>query len=137
MNQEKLNDFPLMTYDKIRYQDTDRQGHVNNANFPIFFETGRLELLYHPEKPLHAPHAQFVLAHINYDLLKEIHYPGRVEVGTRIKKIGNSSITFEQALFQNEVLVSKGSSVVVHVDNETKKPIGLSDEVKAYLSQYL
>ena len=29
----KLEDFPLRTFDKIRYADTDRQGLVNNAVF--------------------------------------------------------------------------------------------------------
>lgn len=28
-----LADFPLQTFDKVRYADTDRQGHVNNAAF--------------------------------------------------------------------------------------------------------
>lgn len=28
-----LADFPLQTFDKVRYADTDRQGHVNNAGF--------------------------------------------------------------------------------------------------------
>lgn len=25
--------FPFQTFDKVRYADTDRQGHVNNAAF--------------------------------------------------------------------------------------------------------
>jgi acyl-CoA thioester hydrolase len=29
----KLTDYPLRTYEKLRYADTDRQGHVNNAIF--------------------------------------------------------------------------------------------------------
>jgi len=29
----EYEDFPLKVYDKIRYADTDRQGHVNNALF--------------------------------------------------------------------------------------------------------
>lgn len=28
-----LADFPFQTFDKVRYADTDRQGHVNNAAF--------------------------------------------------------------------------------------------------------
>ena len=34
--------------DNIRYRDTDRQGHVNNAVLSTFPETGRVELLYDP-----------------------------------------------------------------------------------------
>ena len=50
-----LDLFPLRTHDKIRYADTDRQGHVNNANFSTFLETGRTEILYNPDTPLTAP----------------------------------------------------------------------------------
>ncbi|HAX03271.1 MAG: hypothetical protein A2Y45_01080 [Tenericutes bacterium GWC2_34_14] len=132
-----LKDYPLITYDKIRYQDTDRQGHVNNANFPAFIETGRVELLYNPDKPLHHEDCHFVLAHISYDLLNEINYPGKVDIGARITKIGNSSIAFEHALFQNDVLVCKGTSVVVHVSKLTKKSVSLSEETKLYLSHFL
>lgn len=28
-----LTDFPFQTFDKVRYADIDRQGHVNNAAF--------------------------------------------------------------------------------------------------------
>lgn len=41
----KLEGFPFRSSDKLRYGDTDRQGHVNNAVFSTFLETGRVELL--------------------------------------------------------------------------------------------
>ncbi|WLR54634.1 hypothetical protein LC048_19785 [Mesobacillus subterraneus] len=59
----KYEDFPLKTYDKIRYADTDRQVHVNNALFSTFLETGRTELLYAKEQ-LHAENASFVIARV-------------------------------------------------------------------------
>jgi acyl-CoA thioester hydrolase len=34
-------DFPHQTFEKVRYGDTDAQGHVNNAIFPEYLETGR------------------------------------------------------------------------------------------------
>ena len=40
-----LSDFPFHTREKLRYGDTDRQGHVNNAVFATFFETGRVDML--------------------------------------------------------------------------------------------
>jgi acyl-ACP thioesterase len=33
LEQTTIDDFPLRTYEKLRYVDTDRQGHVNNAVF--------------------------------------------------------------------------------------------------------
>jgi acyl-CoA thioester hydrolase len=37
MKELKLEGFPLRTFDKVRYADTNRQEHVNNANFFIVF----------------------------------------------------------------------------------------------------
>ena len=41
-----LDDFVALSREKLRYSDTDRQGHVNNAVFSTFLETGRVELLF-------------------------------------------------------------------------------------------
>jgi hypothetical protein len=44
MDQEiKLTDYAFQAYDKLRYGDTDRQGHINNAVFTTLLETGRVE----------------------------------------------------------------------------------------------
>lgn len=43
-----LADFPFTSFDKLRYCDTDKQGHVNNAVFSTFLETGRAEFLLDP-----------------------------------------------------------------------------------------
>ncbi|HDG9121136.1 TPA: acyl-CoA thioesterase, partial [Pseudomonas aeruginosa] len=48
-SEPELKDFPIHSSDKIRYADTDRQGHVNNAVFATFLETGRVEIIYDPE----------------------------------------------------------------------------------------
>ncbi|MEM8537740.1 MAG: acyl-CoA thioesterase, partial [Pseudomonadota bacterium] len=47
-----LADYPLVSADVIRYADTDRQGHVNNAVFSTFLETGRTQFLVPPSGPL-------------------------------------------------------------------------------------
>jgi acyl-CoA thioester hydrolase len=42
----RLETYPHVTHDKLRYSDTDRQGHVNNAVFSTYLETGRVEIFY-------------------------------------------------------------------------------------------
>jgi len=122
----KLSDFPLQTYDKIRYADTDRQGHVNNAVFSQCFETGRVELLYDPARPLHDVGCTFVIASSKVEYLKEIVWPGTVEIGTAVTRIGTSSITLSQALFQNGLMVATGETIIVQVDPGTARSHPLS-----------
>jgi hypothetical protein len=66
-----LSDFPHRTYDKIRYGDTDRQGHINNAMFVRFYETSRAEVLYDPNNLIHDEEGSFVIANLTVDFLKE------------------------------------------------------------------
>lgn len=129
----KLDDFPRHTSDKLRYADTDRQGHVNNAVFATFFETGRVELLYDGADPLHAPGGAFVIARLSVDFVDEIRWPGSVEIGTRVGAVGRSSIKLEQALFQNGRHVASAQSVIVHVDAAARKSSPLPPHARAAL----
>src|SRR5215469_3455179 len=99
--QARLEDFPLRTFDKLRFGDTDRQGHVNNAAFATLLETGRVEMLYGGQTPLSDPGCGFVIARLELDFVSEMGWPGRVDIGTRVHSIGRSSVRLEQALFQD------------------------------------
>ena len=121
LEQATIDDFPLHTDDKLRYADTDRQGHVNNAVFSNLLEDGRVELLYHPEKPLADPGCSFVIARLTLDFRSEITWPGRVVTGTRVASIGRSSLALEQAIFQDGRCAATASTVIVHVNNATHR----------------
>ena len=131
-----LDDFPARTFDKLRYGDTDRQGHVNNAIFATFFETGRVEMLLAGGDGFLEPGQALVLARLEIDLVAEINWPGTVEIGTRVAKIGRSSMTLEQAVFQNGVLAAKGHSVVVLTDETTRRSTPLSATAIEKLSAF-
>jgi acyl-CoA thioester hydrolase len=114
-------DFPRHSYDKLRYADTDKLGHVNNAAFSTFFETGRVELLHDPAAPLHGPGGGFVIARVTIDYVAEILWPGKVDIGTRVASVGRSSVRLEQALFQDGRHVASAESVIVHIDLAERK----------------
>src|ERR1700686_4049257 len=131
----KLGDFPSRTHEKLRYGDTDRQGHVNNAVFVTFLETGRVAMLEAGERPAREAGFSFVIARLVLDYRAEIFWPGTVEIGTAVKAIGNSSTTFIQALFQGDKCVATAESVLVQVDNETHRSAPLSATARAFLEQ--
>lgn len=129
-----LDAFPLRSQDKLRYADTDRQGHVNNAVFATFLETGRVEVLYDPERPLADDGASFVIARLALDFRAEITWPGTVDIGTRVGRVGRSSITLDQGLFQDGRLVATAETVIVHVDGESGKGRALSGSARERLA---
>ena len=124
---------PIVTTDKIRYADTDRQGHVNNAVFATFFETGRVEILYNPDQPLMSAGGEFVIVSLNIWFKGEIHWPGEVTIGTYIRKLGNSSIHIGQVLFQEERCVAEAETVVVQIEHATRKAMSLSEGARERL----
>ena len=131
-----LSDYPLQAYDKLRYADTDRQGHVNNAVFSTMLETGRVELLYTPE-PLYGPGCTFVIASMHLDFRSEVTWPGRVDVGTRVASIGKSSMTLEQGIFQGGKCVATGTTVIVQMNEASRRSHPLSDKTVDRLRQLL
>lgn len=132
-----LSDFPVITFDKIRYSDTDRQGHVNNAAFSTFLETGRTEILYSRELPVLSENSSFVIASLKLDFLIEIEWPGQTDIGTGILRIGNSSVTFFQKLFQNGICAATAETVIVQVRNDKSGSQPLSEEAKDILGRYM
>ena len=78
----RIEDFPIRVPDTIRFADMDRQGHVNNAVYPTYFETGRVPRIYDPKEGLQVEGCTTVLARIEIDFLKELRWPGTVEIGT-------------------------------------------------------
>ncbi len=130
-----ITDFPLRARDKLRYGDTDRQGHINNAVFSTFLETGRVELIYDRARQLVEPGAAFVIARLEMDFRSELLWPGEVEVGTRVASVGRSSVRLEQAIFQGERCVASAITVMVQMDEATRKSRPFSDAVREILAQ--
>jgi acyl-CoA thioester hydrolase len=131
-----LTAFPSVTFDKVRYGDTDRQGHVNNAVFATFFETGRVEMLYQPSHEFLSDNCSFVVAKSTLELLAEIHWPGQVDIGTGIVRVGNSSLVIAANLYQHGQLVATSETIVVQVSNTTKTSHPISEATKIKLKPF-
>jgi len=128
-----LAQFPSRTFDKLRYADTDRQGHVNNSVFSTALETGRVELLYAPDAGIVETNKSFVIARLELDFRGELTWPGEVAIGTRVEAVGRTSFTLVQALFQRERCVAVARTVIVQVDDETRRATSLSAAAAARL----
>jgi acyl-CoA thioester hydrolase len=131
-----LADFPARTFEKLRYADTDRQGHVNNAIFATMLETGRVELLYAPDAPIFEAGCAFVIASLHLDFLGEVTWPGQVDIGTRVAAIGKSSVTLEQALFQKGVCVAQAKTVIVQMNEATRRSQPFSETSRERLARW-
>lgn len=128
-----LEDFPFLARDTVRFGDTDSLGHVNNAVFSTFLETGRAMLLLGTDAFKAPDGTGYALVHLTFDYRAEIHWPGEVVIGTRIRAVGGASITLEQAVFQDGKCAGSGDTVLVLFDLTARRALRLPDRLRAEL----
>jgi acyl-CoA thioester hydrolase len=121
--------YPVLTVEKIRLSDTDRQGHVNNVAFSFFYEAGRAAVVLENDALLE-PGCFFVIVTTTIDFVGELNYPGTVTIANGIERIGKSSITVRQALFQDGRCASTSSSTMAQVNVAAKASQPLSDAAR-------
>ncbi len=132
--QPKLSDFPMQTTERLRFSDTDKLGHVNNAVFSTLLESGRVAFLFERGKPILPEGLTFVIASLHLDFLGEMTWPGQVQIGTAVTKLGRSSVTLEQGLFQDRRCVAEAQTVIVQMNETTRKSQPFDDATQSRLA---
>ncbi len=125
------SDFPFWTEEKLRIQDTDFNGHVNNASIAALCEAGRGDIIFAVCGLPHGRGYSAALRKVTLEYLAEVHYPGQVRIGTAVARLGNTSVTVTQALFKDGACFATAESVLVFVDRATRRPAPLPDDWRA------
>jgi len=128
--------FTTWTQDIARYADTDRQGHLNNAVFSTFLESGRVALLYDPARKLVPAGHEFVIARLTMDFRAEMSWGGAVEIGTVVRRLGRSSFVLGQGIFQGGVCAASAETIMVLVDDTTRRSVPLPEGLRVVLEGY-
>ncbi|MBV6633339.1 MAG: acyl-CoA thioesterase [Alphaproteobacteria bacterium] len=131
-----LEAFPGQQAVTLRYNDTDRQGHVNNAVFVTLLESGRVPILYDQDASMPPAGTQFVIANLNLDFVSELDWRSPVTVGTAVIKMGTSSVRFAQIIVQDGQVAGRAETIIVLMDNETRRATPLPEAARAELEAY-
>jgi acyl-CoA thioester hydrolase len=126
--------FRFWSDDKIRFGDLDPLGHVNNAAYSTFSESGRVAFVEALGWPALGEATMWVLARLTIDFRVPLRFPGRVEIGTRPLRIGRSSVTFGQGMFAGESCAATAVAVAVLADRRTERSTPLPDELRRRLA---
>jgi acyl-CoA thioester hydrolase len=123
----------------IRWGDMDAMGHVNNTVYFRYIETARIAWLEQvgalPDPTREGP----VIVNANCSFLKQLTYPGEIEVRTWVGAPGRSSfeVTHEIRLMGADgsagALHAEGGAKVVWVDFKEGKSKQLPDRLRALL----
>ncbi|MBN9277769.1 MAG: acyl-CoA thioesterase [Hyphomicrobium sp.] len=131
-----LMDYPLRTAEKLRFADTDCNGHISNAVFAVCCQNARMELLHDPRRVPLSIDAQFVIVRLEIDFLGEMHWPGTVVIGTRCEHIGRTSIRVAQVLFIDGSCAASARSTVALMDRATRRATPIPSETAAALESF-
>jgi acyl-CoA thioester hydrolase len=132
-----LEDFPYRLSDNVRFADLDPNQHVNNAAYASYFETGRVTLMKDASRGLSPEGFGWVMVRLDINFRAELHWPGQIELGLGVARIGRTSVSFDQVVFSEGKCVASGRAVNVLVDQATRKPEALTDEMKANFKRWL
>ncbi len=116
---------------KPRISEVNGSGHISNTVYPVWFEEGRIELL---KDVLQEKQFPYMLARLEQNFQKEVFYGYEVIVKSGIEKIGNSSLSINQEVWQNEALCAQSKSVLVHINRESKRPANIGDDIRKLLA---
>jgi len=135
-----LDTYPHHLTLPTRWADNDVYGHVNNSVYYFYFDTvvnrwlidnGLLEI--------GKSETIGLVVGTSCDYFAPISFPDSITAGLRAAKIGSSSVTYEISLFRNDETTAsaQGSFTHVYVDEKTRRPVPISEDMRAQLKTIL
>ena len=119
---------------QTRWNDNDIYGHVNNVVYYAYFDTAvNMFMVEHAGFDPHGATAIGICPETHCNYHKPVAYPQRLEAGLRIARLGNSSVSYEIAIFieGEDDAAATGHFVHVFVDRETMKPVPIPSPIRA------
>ena len=127
--------YPHWCCDTVRFSDQDSAGHINNVALCAYLETARLTFIRDMGMMVRREDGvRGISAGMTVSFLAESHWPGKVELGTGVMKVGTSSITVGSAAFKDDLCIVAAEMTVVRLRGKTPHPI--DDALREKLEKY-
>ncbi|MFQ5942658.1 MAG: acyl-CoA thioesterase [Anaerolineales bacterium] len=134
-------DFKHHTPVKVRFNETDLQGHVNFGHYLFYFDIGLtdyLEVVGYDYTGLveDGTDMLFVESHCNYK--SPAKWPEVLDVRTRVAELGQQSIRFEFEIASqtDDRLVATGHIVTVTVANDSWEPCPIPNQLREAIEAF-
>lgn len=127
---------------RVRYSEVDAQRIVYNSHYLTFFDVSIFEFFdiigFNQEDYIKKTNNEFHTVRAVVEYKSPATLADRIEVLTRIKNIGNSSITFAQEIYLlgSDKLIAKGEIVWVNTNQNEMKPVSVPDDLRDLLKDY-
>ncbi|WAC40000.1 acyl-CoA thioesterase [Pedobacter sp. SL55] len=130
----KTDHFKYRTDLEMRFTDLDMMGHVNNAVYFTYMEIGRTKY-WKQAIQWDWKKTGVVIGKAENSYIKPIHPGDKISIYVRTSRIGNTSFDLEYAIVKlknnEEILCSKGKTVCVVYDYESKSPVAIPEKERS------
>ena len=109
---------------QVRFSDTDAMGHISSGSYAAFAEVGRAAFF----EAVPAPREEipwFVLVHLGLDFVSEGRFGQTFTLSTRVVKLSEKTLTFEQIVRADGEIACKLEVVLVAFDAKTRQSISV------------
>lgn len=120
-----------------RVSESDGVGHINNNFIPVWLEAGRREIFRIFTPDLKFEHWRLALVNANIDYTDQIYFHENAAVHTWVDRIGNTSFTLYEEIWQTARLCAQGTATYVHFDYLSQSSEPVSDTERFALSKHL
>lgn len=123
-----------------RWSDNDMLGHINNVQYFRFFEAVVVDFLIREggldwQRDPTVPFAVDIRCHFR----RPLSFPGTVDAGLRIDRLGSTSVTYGLGLFAegDDVAAGTGHFVHVWVQRASERPLPIPEPIRAVYSRFM
>jgi acyl-CoA thioester hydrolase len=118
---------------RVRYQETDGQGHVHHANYLTWFELGRVELLRaagHSYRELEQAGVFLVVAEASLRYYRPALFDDVLRLRTTAVRAKGARIVHRYEVFRGDELLAEGTTTIACIDRS-----GRVSRLPAFLRQ--
>ncbi|TGD90083.1 acyl-CoA thioesterase [Mycolicibacterium sp. CH28] len=122
----RLDSYPIVDSEKVRYADLDSNAHVNNLALESMHENARALMNRHLIPDIYdivARRLRLVTSQNAVHFLAEVHWPAVVQTGAGVGRIGRTSFVASTGLFVDGTCVGVCDTVLVLLDDNGPTPL--------------
>ncbi len=124
----------------VQWGDQDAMRHVNNTVPLRWIESARIAYLEQSGAGARLLDCGLepILASLQCDYRRQIHYPDRIWVGAKVVALGKSSMRMQHAVWseRQQALVVEGCSVLVIFDYRAQRPCPIPPHIRRLLEEF-
>ena len=125
---------------RVRYGETDKMGYVYYGNYPLYYEVARTDMI----KKLGLSYSKMEesgiimpVASLSVKYIRPAFYDDLLTIKCMVKNLPEMRIVFEYEVFNEQgKLINTGETVLVFVDNTTKKPTQIPSDLLNELKKH-